>query len=260
MVQKKLSEKRASRISAIKKLPAVNRDLATEMLSDEQDSDSDGNKKKSTKKHKLGTLMEDDRFTSMFSDQDYQIDPTSLEYKLHHPSESQTKHLSKKFERVEEDEGSDDDMVRFSKDNKKAGPKFYELKVNRFVFLILRMDLVLQKRLRKSWKRLLHKHSILVVDLNRKGKRRGMISGPEVQEICLLPLIRQRKNENLMGLRRVPGRESKRERFLPEVEVVAEDREEDLEVVLGDPQEVEGVLVEEEDKLINKSIFNLEHE
>lgn len=249
MVQKKLSEKRASRISAINKLPKVNRELATEMLS-EPDSDSDGNiNKKKTKKHKLGTLMEDDRFKSMFAEQDFQVDPTSLEYKLHHPSESQTKHLSKKFERVvDEDGGSDEDMVRFS-NHKKSGPKFYELKVLVWGFTF-RMDSRLPKKLQRSWKKLQPNPSISIVVSNWKRKRKGMmISGLGLQEICRLPLTHQKINEEMMALYQLLDRELRKERFREGVvvEVVLEE----VLVVADRPGEV----LEDEEEIDLKNIF-----
>jgi ribosome biogenesis protein ENP2 len=81
MVQKKIEEKRSSRISALKNLPKVNREMAEELL---DDSDDD---KRNKKKKKDKTVMEDDRFNSMFQDPAFQIDENTVEYKLHHPSE-----------------------------------------------------------------------------------------------------------------------------------------------------------------------------
>lgn len=109
MVQKKIEEKRQSRISAYNKLPLVNRSLANELMETETE-DQDMSKKK---KKKDSGIMKDDRFTSLFNDPAFQVDENSFEYKLHHPSEvvftnqSQTK----KFELKDED-----------------GVKFYELK------------------------------------------------------------------------------------------------------------------------------------
>jgi ribosome biogenesis protein ENP2 len=73
LIQKKIEEKRQSRITAIKKLPKVNRQLAQELMND---------KKKNT-----GDLLKDDRFNTMFSDSAFEVDTTSHEYKIHHPSE-----------------------------------------------------------------------------------------------------------------------------------------------------------------------------
>jgi ribosome biogenesis protein ENP2 len=76
LVQKKIEEKRASRITALKKLPKVNKQLAQELM------DQDPKKKKKT-----GDIMADDRFKNMFSDPAFEVDTTSKEYQLHHPSE-----------------------------------------------------------------------------------------------------------------------------------------------------------------------------
>ncbi|KAJ3306289.1 hypothetical protein HDV03_000211 [Kappamyces sp. JEL0829] len=135
MVQKKLEEKRASRISAHKKLPKVNTELAAEFLSeDDSEAESGDEQKKKSKKKKDGiNLLQDDRFKSMFSDAEFQVDTSTYEYKLHHPSESQTKATARKFEPVQELEHSDedDDQIRFSrfkKEKTRSGPQFYELK------------------------------------------------------------------------------------------------------------------------------------
>lgn len=138
MVQKKIAEKRASRISAIKKLPKVNATLAAEFLSDQSGSESDNAshdaKSKSKKKRKdVPNILQDDRFKSMFADQDFQVDTTSQEYKLHHPSESQTKssRLAKRFEAVDDHQDADsgDDEIVAPVSNKKKRLQFLELKV-----------------------------------------------------------------------------------------------------------------------------------
>ncbi|KAJ3274203.1 Nucleolar protein 10 [Terramyces sp. JEL0728] len=124
LVQKKIEEKRASRISAKSKLPKVNSAIAADLL---EMSDSDDDQKKKKKKD-TSSIMEDDRFKNMFSDPAFQVDTTSHEYKLHHPSESQTKITKAKYEPVQEDDDSEDqDEIRFAK-YKKRGPQLYELK------------------------------------------------------------------------------------------------------------------------------------
>ncbi|KAJ3315353.1 Nucleolar protein 10 [Boothiomyces sp. JEL0838] len=130
LVQKKIEEKRASRISAKSKLPKVNSAIAADLLDLTDDSDNEQKKKK---KKDTSTIMEDDRFKSMFSDPAFQVDTTSHEYKLHHPSESQTKITKAKYEPVQEDPDSEDsedqDEIRFAKyKTKKRGPQMYELK------------------------------------------------------------------------------------------------------------------------------------
>lgn len=154
MVQKKIEEKRSSRISSLRKLPKVNASLAAEYLSDDENKKEDAvdsddsataiNSSKKKKKKKASSLLQDDRFTSMFIDTDFQVDTTSHEYKLHHPSESNAQKMAKRFEPVqgEEDDEDNDDIIRFSnikqtKKNRKDAklsksknePKFFELKV-----------------------------------------------------------------------------------------------------------------------------------
>ncbi|KAJ3000633.1 Nucleolar protein 10 [Globomyces sp. JEL0801] len=87
MVQKRIEEKRASRISAIKKLPKVNRNIAADLLIDTDDDETTEMPTKSKKKQESDNIMKDSRFTSLFEDEDFQIDETSHEYKLHHPSQ-----------------------------------------------------------------------------------------------------------------------------------------------------------------------------
>jgi hypothetical protein len=164
MVQKKIEEKRASRISSMRKLPKVNASLAAEYLSDDENKkdeaiDSDDSatavNSRNKKKKKASSLLQDDRFKMMFNDTDFQVDTTSHEYKLYHPSESNAQKMAKRFEPVqgEEDDEENDDIIRFSnikqtnknkKDAKlsksKSEPKFFELKV-----FIYRWDVIPQQ-------------------------------------------------------------------------------------------------------------------
>jgi ribosome biogenesis protein ENP2 len=146
MVQKKIEEKRASRISSLRKLPKVNASLAAEYMSGGEEEvdeglDSDDSAKatnpKNKKKKKSASLLRDDRFKSMFDDADFQVDNTTLEYKLHHPSESNAQKIAKRFEPVqdEQDQENEDTITSYqmgslSKKTKPSGPKFYELKVH----------------------------------------------------------------------------------------------------------------------------------
>jgi ribosome biogenesis protein ENP2 len=82
MVRKKIEEKRASRISARKTMPKVNRALATELA-----EKSDDDEKRTKKKKKAINIMKDERFKTMFEDPEFEIDESTVEYKLHHPSE-----------------------------------------------------------------------------------------------------------------------------------------------------------------------------
>jgi hypothetical protein len=153
MVQKKLDEKRASRISAFKKLPKVNSALAVDYMSEQESDDNTGELKIKKKKSGNVNLLQDDCFKGLFADADFQVDATSHEYKLHHPSESQSKVTARKFEPVEDDD-EDDDKIRFTrfKNKEQSGPKFFELKVS-YLTSLFRMDLVRPQRHPKSWKR-----------------------------------------------------------------------------------------------------------
>ena len=105
MVQRRIEEKRQSRISAIKKLPKVNKAMAAKMVLD-SDSEAEGKKKK--KKAVGGTSenpLGDDRFAALFQDRDFEVDTTSHEYRIHHPSES----ITNRFEPIDQAEANSDD-------------------------------------------------------------------------------------------------------------------------------------------------------
>jgi ribosome biogenesis protein ENP2 len=90
LVQSKLEKERQTRINAGRKLPKVNAALAKKIqdgLAEDEEVDSDDDDKKKKKKKKKTPLEVDDRFTKIFEDDDFQIDETSHEWRLHHPSE-----------------------------------------------------------------------------------------------------------------------------------------------------------------------------
>ncbi|KAJ3040847.1 hypothetical protein HDU99_010132, partial [Rhizoclosmatium hyalinum] len=112
-IAEKLEKDKKTRIHATRKLPKVNAGLALRLQKegeDEEDDDSDDgrSKKKKNKKKKdvdVSAIKEDDRFKSLFEDEDYQIDENSAEWKLHHPSEVFNKTMGAKmsnFKKVEE--------------------------------------------------------------------------------------------------------------------------------------------------------------
>ena len=88
-VAKKLAEKQESRIRRAEALPSVNAELAQRLLSPpEEDKPRKRGKKKSkqglptpTEQNPLG----DDRFGAMFTDERFQVDESTEEYKLRHP-------------------------------------------------------------------------------------------------------------------------------------------------------------------------------
>jgi ribosome biogenesis protein ENP2 len=108
IAQRKIEEKRASRISTIKKLPKVNKTMASDLLQKESVG----------KSKKTGDILHDDRFKGLFEDPAFEVDKDSREYLLHHPSSAGA--VSDKFVPAEdEDEESEDEDK----------PKLYELKV-----------------------------------------------------------------------------------------------------------------------------------
>ncbi|KAH6583630.1 hypothetical protein BASA60_001349 [Batrachochytrium salamandrivorans] len=141
IVQQKIEDQRKSRITAIKKLPKINRNLAAKLVLDtanRDDSDYDGeegdtwdngqrskdgskNKKKrakdalargmangalATSENPLG----DDRFAALFQDSEFQVDEESHEYRLHYPTlAAAAMSKARKFDRILEEEASDED-------------------------------------------------------------------------------------------------------------------------------------------------------
>ncbi|KAJ3150965.1 Nucleolar protein 10 [Geranomyces michiganensis] len=129
MVQERIDKQRASRISAVKKLPKINRNMAVKLMAEDQNSDDDddddgggggdnnnGSKRKKRKKEVLGDRSEastenplgDARFADLFRDEDFQVDETSHEWKLHHPSESRMAIARQAFAKVRDDDDEDD--------------------------------------------------------------------------------------------------------------------------------------------------------
>jgi ribosome biogenesis protein ENP2 len=92
-ISAKMEKQRSSRISAVnRKVPKVNAALAKKLEGDEDDigyDDDDSNVRKGKKKNKsnLQDIQSDDRFKGLFDDEEFQIDESSHEWKLHHPSE-----------------------------------------------------------------------------------------------------------------------------------------------------------------------------
>ena len=123
--QKKLEEERKSRISIAKKLPKVNARLATKLLEDKE-KDVDENEKKAEEQPK--SLLDDDRFASLFKDDRFKIDEESEEYRVLHPNAPTTQKPRKpNFDdesdsSEESDEGED---VARAKKAEKSGPRMY---------------------------------------------------------------------------------------------------------------------------------------
>lgn len=154
--REKLENERASRITIRRKLPKVNRDLAARILETEEaenekrDADDKEIKKASKKKKGLSSdVLEDERFTAMFSDKNFEIDEESFEYLSYNPmsSKKQPSLVEEHFEPVMEDADqslSDSDLSAASESSegelgddksktwKKArAPRLYEVKDER---------------------------------------------------------------------------------------------------------------------------------
>uniref|UniRef100_A0A5S6R026 NUC153 domain-containing protein n=1 Tax=Trichuris muris TaxID=70415 RepID=A0A5S6R026_TRIMR len=87
-VREKLDEERKNRVK-LNKQPVVNKELAERLIIEQ--GDVGRRKKKSSKKSQLntaeeGNLLTDNRFKALFEKSDFQIDPSSEEYKLLNPA------------------------------------------------------------------------------------------------------------------------------------------------------------------------------
>ncbi|XP_051138848.1 uncharacterized protein LOC127256742 [Andrographis paniculata] len=157
--QEKMEAERASRITIKRKLPKVNRTLASRLLEEEEEqNDNKGTddgaeppKKsdaKKTKKKKALTseVLKDDRFTSMFENKDFEVDEFSQEYRALHPMAKNPTLLEEHFKTVPDDdelaasdsdgfsgsEPSDNEHERTNDKSKNArAPRFYEVKDDR---------------------------------------------------------------------------------------------------------------------------------
>ncbi|CAI9285291.1 unnamed protein product [Lactuca saligna] len=151
--KEKDEEERSTRITIKKKLPKVNRVLAKRLLEDEEleaikkdttDVAIDVNTtKKASKKRKglTSDVLQDERFTSLFKNEDFEVDENSLEYRALHPLATpvQPSLVKEHFEPFnEEDEfdsdeedsqPSDDDETKNGK--KTRAPRLYEVKDER---------------------------------------------------------------------------------------------------------------------------------
>uniref|UniRef100_T1JGF9 NUC153 domain-containing protein n=1 Tax=Strigamia maritima TaxID=126957 RepID=T1JGF9_STRMM len=103
-IREKLDAERTSRVK-INKLPTVNRKLAEKLIASE------------STKTDASAIMQDDRFASLFTDPDFQVDEESDEFRLLNPliKHNERKQLKKiaetrpEFEEAEAESGSSDD-------------------------------------------------------------------------------------------------------------------------------------------------------
>ncbi|KAG2237362.1 hypothetical protein INT48_009490 [Thamnidium elegans] len=91
-VKEKIEKERGSRIRAVKQLPSVNKQLAKQLMA-EQNS---GKKKPD--------VLGDNRFADLFADPDFEVDEKSKEFQLLHPSVKQNRHHRSDDEESDEEE------------------------------------------------------------------------------------------------------------------------------------------------------------
>ena len=90
LIAAKLEKQRQSRIHLRKSVPIVNAKFAERVFQNDQSLDNGetaAQQKSKKKKPTLDSIQSDKRFLGMFEDADYEIDETSHEWRLHHPSE-----------------------------------------------------------------------------------------------------------------------------------------------------------------------------
>ena len=96
-IREKIEQERPNRVK-LQKLPKVNRDLAEKLIDIKEHADARDKKKvKST-----STILEDDRFSALFSKAEFQIDINSDEYKLMNPVVSKLDKIRQKKLRLKE--------------------------------------------------------------------------------------------------------------------------------------------------------------
>lgn len=107
-VDTRIQKERQTRISAIKKLPKINRALAEKLLVEEDDDKKKSGKQRKKEAHRVQGTAEnpigDDRFAALFEDEDFQVDEEDVEYKLRHPSLGKAALRNKKAVEEEKDD------------------------------------------------------------------------------------------------------------------------------------------------------------
>ncbi|XP_048256625.1 nucleolar protein 10-like isoform X1 [Haliotis rufescens] len=120
-IREKIDEERTNRVK-LKKLPKVNRDLAEKLMAEQEEAALDKRKKK---KQPTESLLEDNRFSAIFSNPDFHIDQSSEEFRLLNPVLSKRNHSKKtevteSFTEVKEMEGRGSDEESSSSDDERT--------------------------------------------------------------------------------------------------------------------------------------------
>ena len=150
-IKEKIEEQRNNRIKVTKKLPKVNRAMAKQLMEEESLVEKKAISGKAAKQaeDRISTLH-DDRFKSMFSNPDFEIDESSEAFKLNNPSgkKKMASDVSFQFDEVDEDsepEGRPSDLSSSEYESEeeaeapkkesgkdtstsKQGSKFYEIR------------------------------------------------------------------------------------------------------------------------------------
>ena len=119
-VNAKLEEKRSKRVQIKSTMPNVNKDLFLKLKDQEQGDDI--KTKKKSRKTDAQTLLKDDRFKEMFSDERFEVDTTEDAYKLLNPvisklDDSKKRKLEKQFLEVASNQDNDIDNLSSGDEN-----------------------------------------------------------------------------------------------------------------------------------------------
>ncbi|KAF0427259.1 WD40 repeat-like protein [Gigaspora margarita] len=116
VIKEKLEAKRESRIRATKKLPKVNKELASRLLH------SPEKKKKGIQG--TSNLLQDERFIELFTNPEYEVDKNSTAYQLSHPSGFTEKVIRKEHDDDDDDDDNEDNKSYDEQSNETTRSEF----------------------------------------------------------------------------------------------------------------------------------------
>ena len=136
-LEKKMRQQRETRITVPKRLPKVNKQIAEKYAAaasatsagsdtnelNASDQDASNKKSKSWKKAELAgsNPLTDERFTRMFHDNDFEIDPNSRDYQLVHPNTTNKRRRAMEEEEEEETRSQDALVAEHFRDERDEG-------------------------------------------------------------------------------------------------------------------------------------------